>query len=88
VRLSKVTCAAGPSSFCGVPRASIEPNFHDLYLKFLNTMNARALTKEVVKATYENCRVRPRDQGNSPEKVLRALRITAQAMWDCMRTAG
>ncbi|KAG0490342.1 hypothetical protein HPP92_007205 [Vanilla planifolia] len=38
-------------------RASIEPNFHDLYLKFLDKVNSRALNKEIVKATYENCKV-------------------------------
>ncbi|KAJ0962000.1 hypothetical protein J5N97_029828 [Dioscorea zingiberensis] len=38
-------------------RASIEPNFHDLYLKFLERVNSRSLNKEIVKATYENCKV-------------------------------
>ncbi|XP_031390313.1 CCR4-NOT transcription complex subunit 1 isoform X2 [Punica granatum] len=38
-------------------RASIEPNFHDLYLKFLDKVNSKALNKEVVQATYENCKV-------------------------------
>ncbi|KAG2672226.1 hypothetical protein I3843_13G029000 [Carya illinoinensis] len=38
-------------------RASIEPNFHDLYLKFLDKVNSKALSKEIVKATYENCKV-------------------------------
>ncbi|GAA0150692.1 mRNA polyadenylation factor [Lithospermum erythrorhizon] len=38
-------------------RASIEPNFHDLYLKFLDKVNSRALNKETVQATYENCKV-------------------------------
>lgn len=38
-------------------RASIEPNFHDTYLKFLDKINSRVLHKEVVKATYENCKV-------------------------------
>ncbi|XP_019463581.1 PREDICTED: CCR4-NOT transcription complex subunit 1 isoform X2 [Lupinus angustifolius] len=38
-------------------RASIEPNFHDLYLKFLDIVNSKALNKEIVKATYENCKV-------------------------------
>ncbi|KAM7274567.1 hypothetical protein ACFE04_016433 [Oxalis oulophora] len=38
-------------------RASIEPNFHDLYLKFLDKVNAKALNKEIVQATYENCKV-------------------------------
>ncbi|KAK8565927.1 hypothetical protein V6N12_059472 [Hibiscus sabdariffa] len=38
-------------------RASIEPNFHDLYLKFLDKVNSKALTKEIIQATYENCKV-------------------------------
>ncbi|XP_077235419.1 transcription regulator [Tasmannia lanceolata] len=38
-------------------RASIEPNFHDLYLKFIDKVNSRELNKEIVKATYENCKV-------------------------------
>ncbi|XP_058008298.1 uncharacterized protein LOC110666945 isoform X2 [Hevea brasiliensis] len=38
-------------------RASIEPNFHDLYLKFLDKVNSKALHKEIVQATYENCKV-------------------------------
>ncbi|KAJ1388195.1 CCR4-NOT transcription complex subunit 1, CAF1-binding domain [Sesbania bispinosa] len=37
--------------------ASIEPNFHDLYLKFLDKVNSKALNKEIVQATYENCKV-------------------------------
>ncbi|KAI7748630.1 hypothetical protein M8C21_012430, partial [Ambrosia artemisiifolia] len=38
-------------------RASIEPNFHDLYLKFLDKANSKPLNKEIVQATYENCKV-------------------------------
>ncbi|GAY41902.1 hypothetical protein CUMW_062890 [Citrus unshiu] len=38
-------------------RASIEPNFHDLYLKFLDKVNSKALNREIVQATYENCKV-------------------------------
>ncbi|MQM09385.1 hypothetical protein Taro_042254 [Colocasia esculenta] len=38
-------------------RASIEPNFHDLYLKFLDKVNSKSLNKEILKATYENCKV-------------------------------
>ncbi|KAF6141661.1 hypothetical protein GIB67_001213 [Kingdonia uniflora] len=38
-------------------RASIEPNFHDLYLRFLDKINSKTLNKEIVKATYENCKV-------------------------------
>ena len=40
-----------------ISRASIEPNFHDLYLKFLDKVNSKALNKEIVQATYENCKV-------------------------------
>lgn len=44
--------------FCQLSlRASIEPNFHDLYLKFLDKVNSKALNKEIVQATYENCKV-------------------------------
>ncbi|KAL3814967.1 hypothetical protein ACJIZ3_016235 [Penstemon smallii] len=38
-------------------RASIEPNFHDLYLKFLDKVNLKPLNKEITQATYENCKV-------------------------------
>ncbi|CAI0393707.1 unnamed protein product [Linum tenue] len=38
-------------------RASIEPNFHDLYLKFLDKINLKALNRDIVQATYENCKV-------------------------------
>ncbi|GAB2232300.1 hypothetical protein Drorol1_Dr00011332, partial [Drosera rotundifolia] len=38
-------------------RASIEPNFHELYLKFLEKVNSKGLIKEIIKASYENCRV-------------------------------
>lgn len=45
------------SQYMVMKRASIEPNFHDLYLKFLDKINSKALHKEVIKATYENCKV-------------------------------
>ncbi|KAJ4956450.1 hypothetical protein NE237_013233 [Protea cynaroides] len=38
-------------------RSSIEPNFHDLYLKFIEKVNSKVLNKEIVKVTYENCKV-------------------------------
>ncbi|KAF3440045.1 hypothetical protein FNV43_RR18323 [Rhamnella rubrinervis] len=38
-------------------RASIEQNFHDLYLSFLDKVNSKALNKEIIQATYENCKV-------------------------------
>ncbi|KAL5672182.1 hypothetical protein ACJX0J_016488, partial [Zea mays] len=38
--------------------ASIEPNFHDLYLKFFDKVNSKSLNKEILKATYENCKFR------------------------------
>lgn len=48
-----LTCVA----YLTLGRASIEPNFHDLYLKFLDKLNSKALNKEIVQATYENCKV-------------------------------
>ncbi|KAL1213558.1 hypothetical protein V5N11_000630 [Cardamine amara subsp. amara] len=38
-------------------RVSIERNFHDLYLKFLDKVNSQPLYKEIVQVTYENCKV-------------------------------
>ncbi|XP_058104448.1 uncharacterized protein LOC131248268 isoform X3 [Magnolia sinica] len=38
-------------------RASIEPNFHDLYLEFIDKVNSRLLNKEIMNASYENCKV-------------------------------
>ncbi|GER44883.1 transcription regulators [Striga asiatica] len=38
-------------------RASIEMNFHDLYLKFLDKVNLKPLYREIVQATYVNCKV-------------------------------
>ncbi|WRX18737.1 CCR4-Not complex component [Theobroma cacao] len=38
-------------------RASIEPNFHDLYLEFLKKVNSKILNEEIVKAAYDNCKV-------------------------------
>ncbi|KAI3874808.1 hypothetical protein MKW98_019381 [Papaver atlanticum] len=38
-------------------RVSIELNYHDLYLKFLDKVNSRILNKEILKFTYENCKV-------------------------------
>ncbi|CAL5195221.1 unnamed protein product [Lathyrus oleraceus] len=38
-------------------RASIEPNFHDMYLKFLDKVNSKALNRAIILATYENCKV-------------------------------
>ncbi|CAN8310796.1 unnamed protein product [Cochlearia groenlandica] len=38
-------------------RASIEPNFHDLYLKFFEKVDSKLLFKEILQNTYENCKV-------------------------------
>ncbi|KAJ9563300.1 hypothetical protein OSB04_008460 [Centaurea solstitialis] len=38
-------------------RASIEPNFHMLYLNLLEKVKSTHLNEEVVQATYENCKV-------------------------------
>jgi len=45
------------SSLMSLCRASIEPNFHDLYLKFLDKVYSKALSKEIVQNSYENCKV-------------------------------
>ncbi|KAF8048219.1 hypothetical protein N665_2608s0005 [Sinapis alba] len=38
-------------------RVSTEKQFHDLYLKFLEKVNSQQLYKEIVQASYENCKV-------------------------------
>ncbi|KAI3865837.1 hypothetical protein MKX03_035790, partial [Papaver bracteatum] len=38
-------------------RVSMELNYHDLYLKFLDKVNSRILNMEILKTTYENCKV-------------------------------
>ena len=38
-------------------RASIEPNFHNLYAQFLVTLKSEKLYEEVVKETYKNIKI-------------------------------
>jgi len=38
-------------------RASIEPNFHMLYMKFMNFYNSTKLNKQVLRETYRNIKV-------------------------------
>ena len=38
-------------------RASIEPNFHNLYMSFLNSLNSGVLRKSVLSETFRNIRV-------------------------------
>uniref|UniRef100_A0A7N0SZB9 CCR4-NOT transcription complex subunit 1-like n=1 Tax=Kalanchoe fedtschenkoi TaxID=63787 RepID=A0A7N0SZB9_KALFE len=45
------------SQYLVMKRASIEPNYHELYLKFLDKVNLKPLNNEILQATYENCRV-------------------------------
>ena len=40
-------------------RASIEPNFHNLYMSFLNSLGSSVLRKSVLIETFRNIRVRP-----------------------------
>ena len=40
-------------------RASIEPNFHNLYMSFLNALNFMALRKSVLVETFRNIKVGP-----------------------------
>lgn len=51
------TSSFSPILYILIGRASIETNFHDLYLKFLDKVNLKPLNKEIVQATYENCKV-------------------------------
>ncbi|KAL2892492.1 CCR4-NOT transcription complex subunit 1 [Bienertia sinuspersici] len=53
----KEECYPWFAQYMVMKRASIEPNFHELYLKFLDKVNSKALYKEIVQATYENCKV-------------------------------
>lgn len=39
-------------------RASIEPNFHTLYMKFLDLFNSVQLRKQVLRETYRNIKVK------------------------------
>ena len=38
-------------------RASIEPNFHNLYMSFLSSLNSATLRKSVLVETFRNIRV-------------------------------
>ena len=38
-------------------RASIEPNFHSLYVSFMDTMGSVPLRKMVLRETYRNIKV-------------------------------
>ena len=38
-------------------RASIEPNFHQLYLEFMESVELTNFAKEVLKETYRNIKV-------------------------------
>ncbi|XP_021748044.1 CCR4-NOT transcription complex subunit 1-like isoform X1 [Chenopodium quinoa] len=53
----KEECYPWFAQYMVMKRASIEPNFHEMYLKFLDKINSKALYKEIVQETYENCKV-------------------------------
>ena len=38
-------------------RASIEPNYHLLYMKFMDLYNSAQLNKQVLRETYRNIKV-------------------------------
>jgi len=38
-------------------RASIEPNFHQLYLEFMESLELTNFAREVMKETYRNIKV-------------------------------
>ena len=39
-------------------RASIEPNFHSLYINFMDTLGSTPLKKTVLRETYRNIKVK------------------------------
>ncbi|KMT00009.1 hypothetical protein BVRB_1g018420 isoform D [Beta vulgaris subsp. vulgaris] len=53
----KEECYPWFAQYMVMKRASIELNFQEMYLKFLEKVNLKALNKEIVQATYENCKV-------------------------------
>ena len=45
------------SQYLVMKRVSIEPNFHDLYIKFLETLQMKELFLMVLQETYRNIKV-------------------------------
>lgn len=45
------------SQYLVMKRASIEPNFHQLYLEFMESLDISNFSKEVLKETYRNIKV-------------------------------
>lgn len=45
------------SQYLVMKRASIEPNFHQLYLEFMESLDITNFSKEVLKETYRNIKV-------------------------------
>ncbi|KAG2174664.1 hypothetical protein INT44_006928 [Umbelopsis vinacea] len=45
------------SNYLVVKRASIEPNYHQLYLQLLESINSKALFNHVLKETYTNIKI-------------------------------
>lgn len=44
-------------------RASIEPNFHTLYINFMDTLTSAPLRKMVLRETYRNIKVQSMSRG-------------------------
>ena len=45
------------SQYLVMKRASIEPNFHQLYVEFMESLELSTVTREVLKETYRNIKV-------------------------------
>ena len=45
------------SQYLVMKRASIEPNFHQLYLEFMESLDITNFAREVMKETYRNIKV-------------------------------
>ncbi|KNA22767.1 hypothetical protein SOVF_031520 isoform A [Spinacia oleracea] len=57
LELIKEDCYPWFAQYMVMRRASVEPNYQEMYLKFLDKINSKALYKEIVQETYENCKV-------------------------------
>ena len=59
-------------------RASIEPNFHQLYLEFMEALELSNFAREVLKETYRNIKVGRREKSEeSPCFVSEKLELPA-----------
>ena len=54
------------SQYLVMKRASIEPNFHQLYLEFMEALELTNFAREVLKETYRNIKVCDKNRSYFP----------------------